>query len=204
MTNCDKISLINQVLISLKSEVNIMCKKLDKLNNKTAQELLKLLGDNPSIPINIDELLKTLSIKVSPYPFSKIEKQLNTKDTILGMALVDDDDIIILYREGDTENRKRFTIAHELAHCCLNAQRLKNGHIELRSDQLSNNKDEYAANVFAGELLIPRNKLEEEYLNMVAPLSDVLAKTFGVSTNVMEKRLEYLKMPYYRPIVDFN
>ncbi len=201
MISSDNISLLEAILYSIKSEVKFMCKKLDELKGKEPEDLLHLLGEEPSIPIDIEKVLEALSIEHKSYDFSQFEKELNNGDKILGAALTDNDDIIILYRENESKNRKRFTLAHELAHCCLNAQNLKDGHIEFRSDQKLLHDSEYNANVFAGKILIPKSQLMHEYNHMIAPLSDVLAKTFGVSTNVMEKRLEYLKLPYYKPIV---
>ncbi len=195
------ISLLKILLCSLKLRVNNMCKKLNELNGQQAEDLLSLLGKDFSIPIDIEKILDCLSIEYKNYDFSDFETKLPIGEKILGAALVDKDDVIILYRDGESKNRKRFTLAHEIAHCCLDAQNLKDGHIEFRSDQISNNSREYEANVFAGKLLIPKENLLQEYRHMIAPLSDVLAKTFGVSTNVMEKRLEYLKLPYYKPII---
>lgn len=195
------ISLLKVLLCSLKLRVNNMCKKLNELNGQQAEDLLSLLGKDFSIPIDIEKILDCLSIEYKNYDFSDFETKLPIGEKILGAALVDKDDVIILYRDGESKNRKRFTLAHEIAHCCLDAQNLKDGHIEFRSDQISNNSREYEANVFAGKLLIPKENLLQEYRHMIAPLSDVLAKTFGVSTNVMEKRLEYLKLPYYKPII---
>lgn len=199
--NSANISLLKVLLCSLKLRVNNMCKKLNELNGQQAEDLLSLLGKDFSIPIDIEKILDCLSIEYKNYDFSDFETKLPIGEKILGAALVDKDDVIILYRDGESKNRKRFTLAHEIAHCCLDAQNLKDGHIEFRSDQISNNSREYEANVFAGKLLIPKENLLQEYRHMIAPLSDVLAKTFGVSTNVMEKRLEYLKLPYYKPII---
>ena len=178
-----------------------MCKTLNLLAEKTSKDLLELLGDSVTLPIDIERILNKLGIEYFDYDFSVIEKRMSGDDKILGAALVDGDDIIILCRDEATPNRKRFTLAHELAHCCLDAQNLKEGHVEYRSDRCSNDLTEFNANVFAGELLIPKNLLDDEYNKMIAPLSDVLAKIFGVSINVMEKRLEYLEMPYYRAII---
>lgn len=178
-----------------------MCKKLNELDGKKPEYFLGLLGDKVTAPVDIEKILRKLGIEYFNYDFSAAEKQLTKPDRILGAALVDGDDVVILCSDEATPNRRRFTLAHELAHCCLDAQHLKDGHVEFRSDRNSKDPSEFNVNVFAGELLIPKKLLEEEYHNMIAPLSDVLAKIFEVSVNVMEKRLDYLKMPYYSAVV---
>lgn len=56
---------------------------------------------------------------------------------------------------------------------------------------------EIEADIFAGKLLTPLEKLQEVYLNLAVPSSTTLARKFGVSVNVMEARLDYLKISYY-------
>lgn len=36
----------------------------------------------------------------------------------------------IFYKSDDTMDRQRFTIAHEIAHCCLDTDSLKQRHLE--------------------------------------------------------------------------
>lgn len=208
MENCVNVKLLEFLLRIIKDKVGFMSTKLKNLSGKTAKELLSLLGEDVAPPIDIERIYKKLSIPFNSFDFSASEEKLrkttgfSEDDKILGAVLVDpSEDVYVFYRKEDTENRMRFTLAHELAHCCIDAAGLKQGHIEFRSDSVSNSGLEYEANVFAGELLIPEPLLVKEYNKMIAPLSDVLARIFGVSTNVMEKRLDYLQLPYYKPVV---
>lgn len=52
------------------------------------------------------------------------------------------------------------------------------------------------ANKFAAELLMPKALVEEEYSKMVIPVSDTLAKKFGVSKLAIRVRLDSLGMIY--------
>ena len=104
----------------------------------------------------------------------------------------------IFYRASDSINRRRFTMAHEIAHCCLHTDTLTDKHIELRSSKTQNDPREYNANVFAGELLIPESSLKMIYEQLLVPSLSGLSVIFQVSTNVMAKRLDYLKMPYMK------
>ena len=107
-------------------------------------------------------------------------------------------ELFCTYRKQDTENRQRFTIAHELAHCCLHTENLQQNHIELRDNTFPKTEKEKAADIFAGELLIPEPLLKEIYSKFYLPSLKTLAKIFHVSTNVMAAKLDDVSMPYFR------
>ena len=172
------------------------------MSGVSAEQLLELSGQC-DIPIDIEKLLSKLGVKYDSMDFSFLEKAnpdlINEKGKILGAVTLINNDVCIYYSNDSSKNRKRFTLAHELAHCCLDAPSLQDGHIEFRFDERSDDYREIAANIFAGKLLIPTQKLIEVYNNMIAPLSNVLAKEFSVSIAVMEGRLKELKLPFYSP-----
>lgn len=180
-----------------------VCRKLEELRGMTAEMLLETSGE-VSVPVDIEKILRRNGIKYAPMDFTPLEKEVSTEDVnmvgqVLGAVILDEDDVRIVYAKGSRPNRKRFTLAHELAHCCLDTDNLRpdQPHVEFRIDEESSSGKELAANIFAGKLLIPKNKLEEIYDSLIVPLSDVLAKEFQVSVSVMEARLQYLGMPYY-------
>lgn len=179
---------------------DIMCEILRKLKNKTAQELLNEYNISQTPPINISLLLKKIGISEIPLDFTEIEDIMQyERGDVLGAIFAKDDTLSIFYRASDTINRKRFTLAHEIAHCCLDADNLEKQHIELRSCQTANIPKEYNANIFAGELLIPEvslKKIHNQFL-IAPPLSDI-SKIFKVSTTVMAARLDYLNLPYIK------
>lgn len=173
-----------------------MCKTLEKIHGKTPDELLMEYGVYGTIPIDLESLVKSIGISVLPMNFTKLEKRLKRND-ILGLVLTSGNDAAIFYRETDDINRIRFTIAHELAHCCNIDPNNNEPHIEYRLDEKDKDADEKKMDIFAGELLIPFHKLKEEYMKMSLPNSVDLAKRFQVSVSVMEARLDYLKISYY-------
>lgn len=180
-------------------EDGIMYEVLKNMRNKSAMDLLKENGISLTPPINIFLLLQRLGIKEVAADFSDIEKILQyDSGEILGITFAQEKQVGIFYRSSDSINRRRFTMAHEIAHCCLHTDTLTDKHIELRSSKTQNDPREYNANVFAGELLIPESSLKMIYEQLLVPSLSGLSEIFQVSTNVMAKRLDYLKMPYMK------
>lgn len=183
-------------------EEKIMCKKLRELDDLTPEEILLISGEK-SYPVNMQTILKRLGIRNGPMDFSNVEAQIpaviESRGSILGAVTIINDDVNIFYSEDSTDNRKRFTLAHELAHCCLNASSLRKGHIEFRFDERTSDPKELAANIFAGQLLIPEKPLRQMYDSLVIPAVDVMAHEFEVSIHVMKARLEHLGLGFYTP-----
>lgn len=178
-----------------------MCKILKDIQGKTATELLDIYTTDKSIPIDIYRLLDEIGIKIKSIDFSDVEEKIGYKrGDILGATLIDGEEVEIFYRAGVSENRKKFTIAHELAHCCCHSELLKNTHIQLRKESECEKLKEKEANVFAGELLIPEERLKEYYGKLILPSLSVLAEIFSVSTSVMGARLDYLNLSYFKDV----
>lgn len=177
-----------------------MCEILKKIQFKTASNLLKEYGIKNEPPVNISLLLENIGISLIAKDFSEIERISGCeKDSILGAAISNNDNLAIFYRADDTYHRKVFTIAHELGHCCIHADNLKIEHIEYRTINVMD-KHEIEANIFAGELLIPYSILKSVYDDFIIPSLKSLSKIFDVSTNVMAARLDYLNFGYYKDI----
>lgn len=176
-----------------------MCKQTEQLFRKTADDLLKMTNQCDSYPINLKKILEKAEISALPMDFSRLEEEMSKSgeltegNFILGAFVSKDNKAAIFYRkEPDMGiHRHRFTIAHELAHACLTGQ---DNHIEFRfdSDPASIDENELAANIFAGELLIPEPQLEVVIKKLIIPTVSTLADIFEVSYNVMEARLKYL------------
>lgn len=186
----------NNIIHIQKRKDNIMCKVLEKIYNKSAEELLKEYDVYDKIPIDLEKLSESIGISVMPADFTVLENKLGKKD-ILGLVLIDGPDAAIFYNKTSSANRIRFTIAHELAHCCHSDPLNTKSHIEYRIDEEKKDDFEKQMDIFAGELLIPFKKLKEVYLSLDIPSSILLAKKFQVSNNVMEERLKYLKISHY-------
>ncbi len=183
---------------------DFMCTILSKIRNKTPYELLNEYNISLIPPIDISKLLENIGISTIAKDFSEIERELSQKQGyILGAAFSNGNDLAIFYKKSDSLHRKKFTIAHELAHCCLDCPNDESSHIEFRLEPYINlSKDdiekEKKANIFAGQLLIPKISLFNYYKKMIIPSLTELSKIFEVSTSVMAARLDFLKLPYFK------
>lgn len=197
----------NQKLVERQKKVYGMSKKISDLMGKSASQLLEECGQGLSAPIDLSAILRKLDISALPMDFTSLEKKDTIKELvavrgrILGVLISDENRAAIFYNKEDSRNshRYRFTIAHEIAHCCLTGSPV---HVEFRFDSAKPNGTEYEANVFAGELLIPQNLLYEMIQNLLLPSVHILADIFAVSDNVMLERLKYLKVK--ESIIGYN
>lgn len=109
----------------------------------------------------------------------------------------------IFIHEWDNENRKTFTLAHELWHYFLHSEYLKQNGIIADSDDnilyrwtmpLSDDRKilEEEANYFAAELLMPEETVRKAREREKNPAD--LAKIFGVSLLAMSYRLDNLNL----------
>ena len=62
--------------------------------------------------------------------------------SILGAAFSNGNNLAIFYKKNESLHRKKFTIAHELAHCCLDCPNDESSHIEFRLGPCMNLSDE--------------------------------------------------------------
>lgn len=183
-----------------KKQGDTMCDILNRIKNKSANELLEESGQTHQIPVNLMAILDTYDLKSIATDFKNLEKNEKVKNgEILGLVLLDAEEknVGLFYREKDSEHRQRFTIAHELGHCCLHSESLKEGYIEFRYNIASGDQKEIAANTFAGELLIPEHSLNNILQRLYVPTLKGLSEIFNVSISVMRKRLELLQLSYY-------
>lgn len=189
-----------------KKEVTYMCAGLEKLSQKTPEDILEQYGDG-SCPIDIEGILKALGVHFAPMDFVSIErrspKTVQLRGNILGAVTLIEDTVNIFYRKGSDENIKRFTLAHELGHCCYDTNLLRDrGHIEWRFDGSTRLAKEVRANRFAGKILVPEDMLQARYYQLfdqsgMTPTSDELGEVFKVDVAVIEARLKTLGLPYY-------
>ena len=178
-----------------------ICEKMRQIIGKSPEEILSMTGQTSNIPVDIRAILLKLDISEIKIDFTEIEQALFSKDEekidVSGMVLLSENNIGIFYNEKDSINRQRFTMAHELAHCCLNGEEIEEDYIEFRYNIVSEDEKEVAANTFAGRLLIPEQSLRVVYEQLTIPVLDSLAKIFQVSESVMKERLKMLHMDYF-------
>lgn len=175
-------------------ENNLKAKQLSvyDLHGKTVDELLEITGQTDAIPINLKKILLTYNLFAIPHNFSENEKTFDKEygnAKILGAVIITDRIKAILYNAKDKKDshRYRFTVAHELAHCCLHGA---SSYVELRTEGIPLSQEEKEANIFAGALLVPENSLQKVVSQLIMPSVEDLAEIFNVSCNVMRERLK--------------
>lgn len=122
-----------------------------------ANEILKMLNIN-EIPTPLEDIAESYEIIIQ-------EEEFN--GDLSGMLLRDIDKTIIGINKLDSNNRKRFTIAHELGHYVLHKgnpihiDRTFRVNFRDKNSSLANNYDEIEANAFAAALLMPEKKIKQ-------------------------------------------
>ena len=159
------------------------------------------------IEATVHDLLRKYKIKASSIPVDEIAekegasimfKQFNNE--ISGLLLRQGDNAIIAVEKDQPHTRRRFTVAHELAHLMLHhGKELRvdtKFRVNLRSPESSTAEDveEIEANAFAAALLVPETFLKKDLEGVVFDVEDTeqvdkLAKRYDVSTQAMTIRL---------------
>lgn len=208
-----------------------MCTILRELHKKSPEYILENYGSKEQFPVDIVDIAKRIGIKLGSVDFTELEKKdsfkemVKEKGHILGSVRAKGDDLFINYHnalhddpkfkhlsEVDKKDilarRQRFTIAHEVAHCCLHIDPDNyEPHIEYRTEQIDYepNSPERDANIFAGKLLIPLSILSDLAMIYNNKISiSLFADFFKVSKHVMEARIIYLKNKGYLPNVEYS
>lgn len=159
---------------------------------KMARDILRQ-HNLETLPINPVLLANRIGIKVNNAKFSD--------DSIAAMIAKRGDNIMVLVNQDDPPYRKRFSIAHEIAHHFLHL--FEDGEIIDKEADLfrgigvndfnnisDKRRQEYQSNMFAAALLMPEDILRSEFKKGLS--SDELAIIFGVSNESMAIRLSQL------------
>ena len=165
---------------------------------KLASNLIDKFNAEP--PVDLAALLKAHNISLSEVP--------SESDDLCGLILKNNKKAIIGVNANHSENRKRFTIAHELGHYLLhtNQDTFVDRHENLdlvkfrfNSDN-NNNREEKEANCFAACLLIPKKNITKNYKTLIQIMKDKeevissLSKAYAVSFDAMKYRLMNLRL----------
>jgi len=138
-------------------------------------------------PVNVRDIAKNYGLEVVDADFG--EKLSNVA------GFINPENRTIYLNSGNPENRKTFTIAHELGHWILHRDKLEKEPekyavlYRIPLGRLNQDPVESEANCFAANLLVPKTYLEKH----IEKYSDVdqLANIFNVSTEVIGFRLKY-------------
>lgn len=154
--------------------------------------------DLNSIPISVTSIAKYYGFKVFEMELgSNCSGMIMVKDTIIEGLNTNK---AIIVNSNDSDQRKRFTVAHELGHYFLEGEsKTCFGHRDV-GDYSPRERD---ANSFASELLMPKTKVEnfvKEYKDSVwgdipdSFIIDAVASNFHVSRSAANVRLEKLNI----------
>jgi Zn-dependent peptidase ImmA (M78 family) len=147
-------------------------------------------------PVNIRAMAKALGLVVH---------DVSMPDNISGILVKVGRSFYIKVNNSHHENRRRFTIAHEIAHFVLHADLIISEVVDdafYRSPQIASPL-ESRANAYAAELLMPRDLVIGRYDQLIRHGShDIvsrMAQDFGVSQQAMSIRLSNIRqieMPF--------
>lgn len=154
-----------------------------------AEKVLKSI-ENYSIPISLSSIIKHEGITL-------VHSDLD--DSVSGFFVIKNDKPFISINKNQSENRQRFTLAHELGHYFLHQKKMfidRSNKSLFRNDKSSTGEErqEIQANTFAANLLMPEDLIKSE-LKKAPPKGDVidyLASEFKVSSQAMSFRLSNL------------
>lgn len=165
---------------------------------RIVNQVLEEMGiDGPLVPVK--EIAEEHGVLV---------QETRAEDDLSGFIYVDSetDETVIGVNKSHGKQRKRFTIAHELGHMLLHDfddLHVDRGFgVKLRNRVSSEGTDleEKEANLFAAELLMPKDFIEDVFDEQGIEMVDLedekiissLAKIFDVSVQAMTFRLMYL------------
>lgn len=161
----------------------------------------------------VDKLLAQCNVQFAPVPVEEIARTLGAR---VERSPAEDDLSGFLYRDRQSQttvigvntnhhpNRQNFTVAHELGHLLLHegdgvhVDRRFQVKLRNRASSEGTNIEEKEANLFAAEILMPLEFIQEDLAEIDAvDLEDEtviakLARRYGVSTQAMIFRLGYL------------
>lgn len=144
-----------------------------------------------SYPIKIEEIVWNEKINIVEHEFN---------DEASGILVINDENITIGVDKNSGNERKRFTIAHELGHYVLHNERsnmfVDKVFFRKKSDGYTSKEEkiEREANYFAANILMPEKLIFQAVSNLTCDLYEdetvsKLAKDFNVSSSAMLYRL---------------
>lgn len=140
-----------------------------------------------SLPVNVTKIARSAGITV--FKNSDVNE---LKDDEVGVSILADDKWYIVYDDTVSNERARFTIAHELGHIFL-GHPLKLGY-HARTIDISKPETERQADMFAIRLLVPACVVWG--LNLHTP--EEIQQAFGISYTSAKARAERMQTLYER------
>lgn len=153
-----------------------------KMAIKLAKQALEL-SKNTNPPVSINEVVKALQ----RFSHKIVVRSLPLSDGFSGQIVQMPEITGIMYNSNHSQHRQRYTVAHELGHFMMN-HTLSATYKEIIN--LKNKlKIEKEANIFAAELLMPKDLIKKTLKERKCNVKD-LATLFDVSEEAMWFKLE--------------
>ena len=143
----------------------------------------KIKNDMYKIPVDLIGLANILNIEV-------YEQKLESKISGAIRYNKENGKYTILLNKNDNDNRRRFTLAHELGHYFLNKEILESDEIHIDVLYRCSDDKEKEIDYFAGALLMPKELIEIMYKDTTS--ISQLSNIFEVSESAMTVRLNIL------------
>lgn len=153
-------------------------------NREKAMSILKMARITQA-PIDVDTVAKALGFKVVPFDFPNQRK---------GMVVIEQGIKAIGVNKNHPKSLQRYTVAHELGHYL-------NGHSHYENELIDDEtrfhdhhfQQEREADLFAAELLMPKDFLEKDLAEIGLDIQKLLEK-YQVSEQAMWIRLTSLNL----------
>jgi len=146
------------------------------------------------IPVDLDFICQEEGFNVYVEDLNEFEQQHGR--VISGILFLSSGDKDIYVNHNDIPERRRFTIAHELAHYYLHHGEDNPEKGVIVSFRGERSTQEYEADQFAAELLMPEINIREYLRDMSVPFISNLALFFDVSKAAMRFRMDKLNLRY--------
>lgn len=190
----------------------------DYIRNQAEQFRQKYVKPPDLIPVPIEKIIE-IDLRLHIIPQVNLQEKLDI-DAFLTNDLTSIYVDYALYMDQRRSNRLRFTLAHELGHLILHEKEIKRCRFRTPDEWIHFREDfleedlfwfESQAYEFAGRLLVPKDKLVKQINNLkdkvtkfkqISPekpdlyeaVSRVICGNFGVSWEVIQKRIEKEKI----------
>ncbi len=170
---------------------------MDAIQKLPTENLRQKYGGK--IPMPVVSLARDLGIQI--YETDDFDNSQS------GSIVREDGNYIIYVNIRHSPRRKRFTIAHEIGHFLLHKNKLEKGDVEIvdtiknvavgvsllkRADENKNNEEEFEANDFAADLLMPKEEFikswnKERSIEEIAEKFKVSQESVLVRASVLSK-----------------
>ena len=178
-------------------------------SRNAAWEILLACGVE-KLPVDLNAVVRHLGVRV--YAYSRGRELLdaaglgNVARQVSGLTFYSGDQPVILYNDGETPQRIRFTIGHELGHLVLGHVRPGEHTRQNREPQPGDSPMEQAANRFAADLLAPACVLwgldlhRAEDIAQVCKISIQAARFRAERMEILYRRDKFLLHPLERAV----